>query len=1175
MTTVPQQTTPEAQNQVESINLVSDYKAGLTAHASGDGGDEPDVAYQNKETSRILRKVDYRLLPLMTLLYTFAYLDRSNIGNARVAGMEADLNLTSEQYNIVLMVFFITYSLFESPSNSMLKVVKISTWLSIIVVTLQGICHNFHQMVVMRLLLGMFEAGFGPGGAYVLTVWYARYDLQKRMAIYNSGGCLAGAFSGLLAYGIVHMDGVAGLRGWRWIFILEGIITVLVGASLPWILPDSPDTASFFTEDEKKFMAARLDSDSGTSTGRVGRHDKLSWQQATLYAFNFTLPTIISRLGYSTTNAQLLTVPVYVLAIICNVSSGWLSDHLRTRWLFIVCPSCVSILALIGLISIPHPRLPGLAYFLLYLLPSGLYPGILAIVTWVNNNLAPSSKRVVGTAVFLSVGNLGGLAGSNIFLTREAPHYWLGYGAGIGFCLVAVVCAVILRVAYGRLNEERDAMSEEDVRARYTDQELEAMGDDSPLYRLFPVPPGAVASLYIIDTTGTVANMPADHLLQPHLDGFATFATSPSWAFLIEAHVAGRTRRVVFDLGFPQDIDSLPPIVADRLKASGFVFQVPKNTAEVLLEHSAAAAAAAPGGEPLKLNDIEAVVWSHWHADHQGDIQHFPASTDLVVGPGFSKEFLPAYPDGPNSPIRKKDLDGRKLREVMFDGPSTLKVGQFKAIDFFGDGSFYLLDTPGHAIGHIGGLVRTTATRDNKNNTFVFLGGDLSHHGGEIRPSNHISLASAAAALVVANGGGGVEHQSAALEVLEQIQTSRGRRTDEAFFDPVITSDFEDALRTIVGVQNADADGEVFFIAAHDDTLKGLVETYPRRANEWKAKGWREKSLWAFLRDFGMALDPAEDKIATWRIGEKQPMRSKWDWKITGRDVSSKGNQVYIADSNIDGAQTWASELNKTHGDGSVFAVQVDVSSWDSQAAAFQQAENTFRRIDYVFPVAGIGERCALPNRPNARGPYEKPDLTVMDVDGIGMIYSIWLGVQHFRRQKTLNTYGFKGKMESRLIALQSHVLRRFVGFTSSQPVRFIPRRNSKYSHVSSSIYTLWYGTYPFSSAVVGFTRTYGKIMAQENITLNAICPGIVETGISTPLYYEKATELGCLVKMDMMLEAFEMVLGAEPMSGECIKVVAKEGARVVRFLPASRECDLGGEISYARNRHFHDPIQE
>lgn len=122
--------------------------------------------------------------------------------------------------------------------------------------------------------------------------------------------------------------------------------------------------------------------------------------------------------------------------------------------------------------------------------------------------------------------------------------------------------------------------------------------------------------------------------------------------------------------------------------------------------------------------------------------------------------------------------------------------------------------------------------------------------------------------------------------------------------------------------------------------------------------------------------------------------------------------KVCIADYNVETAQEWASELNQKLGRDDVWAIKVDVASWESQAAAFEEAVKVFGRIDYVFPVAGIGERRALPNRPNATGPFEKPDFTVMDVDGIGMMYSIWLGVQHFRRQKTLNKYGFKGKSE-------------------------------------------------------------------------------------------------------------------------------------------------------------------
>ncbi|KIX98579.1 uncharacterized protein Z520_05880 [Fonsecaea multimorphosa CBS 102226] len=350
---------------------------------------------------------------------------------------------------------------------------------------------------------------------------------------------------------------------------------------------------------------------------------------------------------------------------------------------------------------------------------------------------------------------------------------------------------------------------------------------------IFPVPSGVAANLSIINTTGTIQGMAADHLVKPTLPGFHMFPKVPSWSFLIETTVSGKTRKVLFDLGIPKDVYALPPLVSDRLKTFKWVVDVPQSTAEVLVEHG------------THLADIEAVVWSHWHWDHQGDIQHFPSTTDLVVGPGFSKAFLPAYPAGPKSPIRQTDLDGRRLREITFDESGTVQIGQIRAFDYFGDGSFYLLDTPGHAIGHLAGLVRTTSNPD----TFAFLGGDLTHHGGELRPSKYLDFASAAASL-----GAEAEKAAATVQTLESLQTSRGRRVDQPFFDPVITSDFDEAVRTIVRAQDADGQDNIFFLAAHDDTIDGVVDVYPKRANDWKARGWREKTLWTFLRDFREAL---------------------------------------------------------------------------------------------------------------------------------------------------------------------------------------------------------------------------------------------------------------------------------------------------------------------------------
>lgn len=146
------------------------------------------------------------------------------------------------------------------------------------VLTLQGIVHSYSGLLATRFFLGMAEAGFFPAATYLLTTWFCRWELQTRLAIFFSAASLAGAFSGLLAFGIQHMDGIAGLRGWRWIFILEGILTVLIGASVPWVLPDSPDRASWLTPEEKHVIKTRLQYDAGTAGAKVGSQDSFQWK---------------------------------------------------------------------------------------------------------------------------------------------------------------------------------------------------------------------------------------------------------------------------------------------------------------------------------------------------------------------------------------------------------------------------------------------------------------------------------------------------------------------------------------------------------------------------------------------------------------------------------------------------------------------------------------------------------------------------------------------------------------------------------------------------------------------------------------------------------------------------------------------------------------------------------
>ncbi|CAG8221194.1 unnamed protein product [Penicillium olsonii] len=189
---------------------------------------------------------------------------------------------------------------------------------------------------------------------------------------------------------------------------------------------------------------------------------------------------------------------------------------------------------------------------------------------------------------------------------------------------------------------------------------------------------------------------------------------------------------------------------------------------------------------------------------------------------------------------------GRNLREIDFSDDT--KAGRFRAFDFFGDGSFYLVDTPGHAVGHLGALARTTTNPD----TFIFMGGDLCHHAGELRPSEHMSLPSDLSAAMPA-----MLLPCPGAENYEKLLFERRSTLEKPFFAPatMVGTDIEGTIGTIEKAQEADADSNIWFVSAHDPSLLGIADLFPLSANDWKQKGWRAKTLWAFLRDFDEAID--------------------------------------------------------------------------------------------------------------------------------------------------------------------------------------------------------------------------------------------------------------------------------------------------------------------------------
>lgn len=276
------------------------------------------------------------------------------------------------------------------------------------------------------------------------------------------------------------------------------------------------------------------------------------------------------------------------------------------------------------------------------------------------------------------------------------------------------------------------------------------------------------------------------------------------------------------------------------------------------------------------LHQIEAIIWSHSHFDHIGDPSVFPSTTAVITGPGFKANFLPGYPTNANSPIPESAYSGREVIELDFADPNRWKiltVGPFRAIDYFEDGSFYLLDAPGHAVGHICALARVTSSlshpsfdaalppggrrvslvRDSEeDDSFVLLAGDAFHHAGELRPSEYVPLPKE---IVPSPFGDG--RKACLGEVFDRVM--KGGRAK-----PVYKSvgpwhyDFARLGKTIRKLQVADGTGNVLVATAHDESLLGVVEFYPKTMNGFLKEGWLGKARWGFLRDFGEAVGMGE-----------------------------------------------------------------------------------------------------------------------------------------------------------------------------------------------------------------------------------------------------------------------------------------------------------------------------
>ncbi|KAI4265308.1 MAG: hypothetical protein L6R38_009520 [Xanthoria sp. 2 TBL-2021] len=443
--------------------------------------------YSSKEEQTVLRKFDRHLVLFIALLYMLGFLDRSNIGNAKIAGMSDDLHLTSSQYEWTLRSFYITYVLFEW-MPILYTVLSPSTYIAFCVLawgaiaSLQALATSFASLCFLRALLGISEAAFSPGVPVFLAFFYNRDELAFRIGLFISAAPLATSFASSLAWLITKLGQDSPIAPWRMLFLIEGFPSVLISVFAFYHIPNSPGEAKYLSKRERRVAKLRL-SKGKPKTNQEGGRRKFEWIEiwealkdpkcyltAAMFcscnvAFSSLpvfLPTIIHDMGYSPLSSQALSAPPYLVAFLVVLLTAFYSDKFRNRSLFI----CFhALLASVGYAMIAVAGVfkagPMWRYWGVYPAASGFFSAVTLLITWTINNQESDAKKGTGVAILNIIGQLGPFIGTALYPESDKPYYIHGMAACAGFMLLVAALSLWLRRILQKNNEaaEKDTYS--------------------------------------------------------------------------------------------------------------------------------------------------------------------------------------------------------------------------------------------------------------------------------------------------------------------------------------------------------------------------------------------------------------------------------------------------------------------------------------------------------------------------------------------------------------------------------------------------------------------------------------------------------------------------------------------------------------------------------------------
>jgi glyoxylase-like metal-dependent hydrolase (beta-lactamase superfamily II) len=297
------------------------------------------------------------------------------------------------------------------------------------------------------------------------------------------------------------------------------------------------------------------------------------------------------------------------------------------------------------------------------------------------------------------------------------------------------------------------------------------------------------------------------------------------YSFLIESR--NRGQKVLYDLAFMKDLENRMPPALKAMFTSNDVMGIDE------FQHVPDTIKA----QGVHLSEINSIIWSHAHIDHVGDPSVFPSTTELVVGPGLKANYIPGYPTNPNAFVLDSAFEGRTVREIDFAECKTT-IGGFRAADFFGDGSFWILEAPGHTSHHICALCRTTE------DSWLLLGGDACHSIAQLRPNSFRPLPET----VSEDSIGRLRSEESSCN---HTSSACHRSREQSIYNlaPAMAEDLKMAEETVEKFKAFDGRDDVMIILAHDATLLDSLEFFPESIADWKAKDKATQGRWLFLKD--------------------------------------------------------------------------------------------------------------------------------------------------------------------------------------------------------------------------------------------------------------------------------------------------------------------------------------